>query len=157
MALVAAVALFAFAGTIVAQGEATSPAVQKVFDFVKSCNYYFLATTEGDQPRVRPFSSFVIYEGKIYFQTGKVKNVSKQILANPKIEICAYNGQGAWIRIQAVATEDDRVAAKQHMLDAFPELKTMYSADDGNTQVFYLKDATATYSSMGGEGWTEKF
>ncbi|MDR2366754.1 MAG: pyridoxamine 5'-phosphate oxidase family protein [Deltaproteobacteria bacterium] len=131
--------------------------MKKVFDFVKNSGYYFLATTEGDQPRVRPFSSLVIFEGKIYFQTGKVKNVSKQIMANPKIEICAYDGKGTWIRIQAVAVEDDRLEAKQAVLDAVPELKTMYSADDGNTQVFYLKDATANVASFTGDNWSETF
>jgi uncharacterized pyridoxamine 5'-phosphate oxidase family protein len=146
-----------FANTILAQDADKSASVKKVFDFVKSCEYYFLATTDGDQPRVRPFGSWLIFEGKIYFQTGKVKNVSKQILANPKIEICSYDGKGTWIRIQAVAVEDDRREAKQAALDSMPELKSMYSADDDNTQVFYLKDVTATLASYSGEGWTETF
>ena len=106
---------------------------------------------------MRPFGSLSIFEGRIYFQTGRVKDVSRQLLANPKIEIVAYDGRGAWIRVKAVAVEDDRLEAKQHMLDQMPELKAMYSADDGNTQVFYLKDATASMASMGGDNWTEKF
>jgi uncharacterized pyridoxamine 5'-phosphate oxidase family protein len=146
-----------FAGTLLAQNTDKSAALKKVFDFVKSCEYYFIATTDGDQPRVRPFSSLVIFEDKIYFQTGKVKNVSKQLLANPKIEICSYDGKGTWIRIQAVAVNDDRREAKQAVLDAFPELKSMYSADDDNTQVFYLKEVTATLASYSGQGWTETF
>jgi uncharacterized pyridoxamine 5'-phosphate oxidase family protein len=140
-----------------AQSEEKKDMVKTVFDFIKSCDHYFIATTEGDQPRVRPFSSLVMFEGKIYFQTGKVKNVSKQLAANQKIEICAYNGQGAWMRIQAVAVDDDRLAAKQYVLDALPELKTMYAADDGNTQVFYLKDVTANYFSFSGDNWAETF
>jgi uncharacterized pyridoxamine 5'-phosphate oxidase family protein len=122
--------------------------LRDVYDFLKGCGNYYLATTEGDQPRVRPFGSLAIFEGKIYIQTGKIKNVSKQIAANPKIEICAYDGKGSWIRVQAVAVEDDRREAKQFLLDTMPELKNMYSADDGNTQVFYLKDAIARFHSF---------
>lgn len=121
--------------------------MQKVYDFLKKCNTYYLATTDGDQPRVRPFGTIDLFEDKLYIQTGKVKDVSKQILKNPKIEICAFDGE-KWLRIQAVAVEDDRVEARQHMLDGYPELQNMYSATDDNTQVFYLKDATATFSSF---------
>jgi uncharacterized pyridoxamine 5'-phosphate oxidase family protein len=145
------------ASVLTAQDSDKKEAIKKVFDFVKSCGNYFLATTEGDQPRVRPFGSWALFEGKIYIQTGRVKNVSKQIAANPKIEICAYDGKGTWIRIQAVAVEDDRIEAKQFVLDGMPELKTMYSADDGNTQVFYLKDVTASLNSFSGDNWTETF
>jgi uncharacterized pyridoxamine 5'-phosphate oxidase family protein len=151
------VSAFLVTSTLSAQDKADSPGIQKVYDFVKSCGNYYIATTDGDQPRVRPFSSLFIYEGKIYFQTGKVKAVSKQLAANPKIEIVAYNGKDKWIRIQAVAVEDDRLEAKQYALDQMPELKSMYSADDGNTQVFYLKDATASLGTLAGEEWTEKF
>lgn len=121
--------------------------MQKVYDFLKKCNTYYLATTDGDQPRVRPFGTIDLFEDKLYIQTGKVKDVSKQILKNPKIEICAFDGQ-KWLRVQAIAVEDNRVEARQHMLDGYPELQNMYSATDDNTQVFYLKDATATFSSF---------
>ena len=121
--------------------------MEKVFDFLKKCNTYYLATTDGDQPRVRLFGTIDLFEDKLYIQTGKVKDVSKQILKNPKIEICAFDGQ-KWLRVQAIAVEDDRVEARQHMLDGYPELQNMYSATDDNTQVFYLKDATATFSSF---------
>ena len=121
--------------------------MQKVFDFLKKCDTYYLATTDGDQPRVRPFGTIDLFQDKLYIQTGKVKDVSKQILKNPKIEICAFDGQ-KWLRVQAIAVEDDRVEARQHMLDGYPELQNMYSATDDNTQVFYLKDATATFSSF---------
>lgn len=119
----------------------------KVYEFLKKSKTYFLATMDGDQPRVRPFGTVNIFEGKLYIQTGKVKPVSKQMMKNPKIEICAMDG-GEWIRIQATAVEDDRVEARQSMLDSYPDLKTMYSATDGNTQVFYLKDAVATIASF---------
>jgi len=121
--------------------------MKEVYDFLKKCGYYCIATVEGDQPRVRPFSTVDLFEGKLYIQTGKVKDVSKQMNANPKIEICAFDS-GIWIRVQAVAILDDRREAKQHMLDTYPVLQDRYSADDGNTQVWYLKDATATISSF---------
>lgn len=121
--------------------------MQEVYDFLKKCNTYFLATMEKDQPRVRPFGTIHLFEGKLYIQTGKVKDVSKQILENPKIEICAFDGK-EWLRIQALAVEDDRVEARASMLDAYPNLKAMYSPTDGNTQVFYLKDVNATFSSF---------
>lgn len=121
--------------------------MQEVYDFLKKCGTYYLATVEGEQPRVRPFGTVAIFEGKIYVQTGKVKDISKQIKANPKVEICAFDGT-KWIRVQATAVEDDRVEAKQHMLDAYPILQDMYKANDDNTQVLYLKDAIATISSF---------
>lgn len=121
--------------------------MQEVYDFLKKCNTYYLATVENDRPRVRPFGTIDIFEGKLYIQTGKVKEVSKQMGINPKVEICAFDGE-KWIRVQATVVEDDRLAARQHMLDAYPSLQAMYRADDGNTQVLYLKDATATISSF---------
>ncbi|MFA6844479.1 MAG: pyridoxamine 5'-phosphate oxidase family protein [Sphaerochaetaceae bacterium] len=121
--------------------------MKQVYDFLKKCGTYYLATIEGDQPRVRPFGTVDIYENKLYFQTGKKKDVSKQIHANPKIEICAFMN-GSWIRVAATAIEDDRREAREHLLTAYPELRKIYQADDGNTEVFYLKDATATISSF---------
>jgi uncharacterized pyridoxamine 5'-phosphate oxidase family protein len=130
--------------------------MQEVYDFLKKCGTYYLATTEGNQPRVRPFGTYLIFEGKLYIQTGKVKGVSKQMKANPKIEICAFSGD-TWVRIEATAVEDDRLAPKQAMLDAYPQLQAMYKADDPNTQVLYLKDATATFASFGGAPKVVKF
>jgi uncharacterized pyridoxamine 5'-phosphate oxidase family protein len=121
--------------------------MQEVVEFLKKSGTYYLATIDGDQPRVRPFGTAHVFENKLYIQTGKKKDVSKQMKNNPKIEICAMNG-GEWLRIQATAVEDDRVAAKQSMLDAYPNLKNMYSATDSNTQVLYLKNAVATISSF---------
>jgi uncharacterized pyridoxamine 5'-phosphate oxidase family protein len=126
--------------------------MQEVYDFLKKCGHYFIATVDGDQPRVRPFGTAVIFEGKLYIQTGKKKNVSKQMKANPKIEICALDlAAGQWLRIAATVVEDNRREAKQYILDLYPELKSMYSADDDNTHVLYLKDVTATFSSFTGE------
>jgi uncharacterized pyridoxamine 5'-phosphate oxidase family protein len=121
--------------------------MQEVYDFLKKCGTYYLATVEGDQPRVRPFGTVDIFEGKLYIQTGKVKEVSRQIQKNPKVEICAF-GEGKWLRLAGTLVRDDRVAAKEHMLDAYPSLKDRYSAQDENTEVLYFKDATATFSSF---------
>ncbi|MBP3268350.1 MAG: pyridoxamine 5'-phosphate oxidase family protein [Ruminococcus sp.] len=121
--------------------------MQTVYDFLKSAGTYYLATAEGDQPRVRPFGTVDIFEGKLYIQTGKSKDVSKQIQANPKVEICAFM-DGKWIRVAGELVRDDRVEAKAHMLDAYPSLKGMYSAEDDNTEVLYFKNATATISSF---------
>ena len=121
--------------------------MEEVYAFLKACGTYYLATVEGDQPRVRPFGTIDLFEGKLYLQTGKVKNVSKQIMANPKVELCAFDGK-QWLRVAATLVEDDRREPKVHMLEQYPELKAMYQPDDGNTQVFYLKDAEATFSSF---------
>jgi uncharacterized pyridoxamine 5'-phosphate oxidase family protein len=130
--------------------------MKEVYDFLKASGTYYIATVDGDQARVRPFGTALIFEDKLYIQTGKVKNVAKQILKNPKVEICAMNG-GKWIRIEALAIEDDRVVAREKMLDAYPQLKNMYAADDGNCVVFYLKNATATIASFGQEPKVIKF
>ncbi|MDO5411751.1 MAG: pyridoxamine 5'-phosphate oxidase family protein [Lachnospiraceae bacterium] len=124
--------------------------MQRVYDFLKNAGTYYLATTEGDQPRVRPFGTVDLFEGKIYIQTGKVKPVSKQMQANPKIEISAMNGAD-WIRIEAEVVRDERIEAKQHMLDNYPNLQAMYSASDDNTEVLYLKNATASICSFTAE------
>jgi uncharacterized pyridoxamine 5'-phosphate oxidase family protein len=121
--------------------------MQEVYEFLKNCGTYYIATLDGDQPRVRPFGTVDIFEGKLYIQTGKVKNVSKQLAANPKVEISGMF-EGRWIRLEATVVEDDRSEARAHMLDAYPSLKAMYAVDDGNTQVLYLKDATATICSF---------
>ena len=121
--------------------------MQEVYEFLKKCGTYYLATVEGDQPRVRPFGTVDIFEGKLYIQTGKVKAVSHQIEANPKVEICAFSG-GKWLRVAGTLVRDDRLEPKQHMLDAYPSLKGMYSAEDDNTEVLYFDHAVATFSSF---------
>ena len=121
--------------------------MQEVCEFLKNAGTYYLATVDGDQPRVRPFGTAHIFEEKLYIQTGKSKDVSKQIQANPKVEICAFKG-GKWLRLSGTLVRDDRREAKASMLDAYPMLKGRYSADDDNTEVLYFKDATATFSSF---------
>ena len=121
--------------------------MQRVCEFLKKAEVYYLATVEGDQPRVRPFGTVNEFEGKLYIQTGKVKPTSRQLAANPKAEICAFK-DGAWIRIACELVEDDRFEARKSMLDAYPNLRRMYDENDGNTQVFYMKNATAIISSF---------
>jgi uncharacterized pyridoxamine 5'-phosphate oxidase family protein len=130
--------------------------MQEVYGFLKQCGTYYLATVEGDQPRVRPFGTIDIFEGKLYIQTGKTKEVSKQIQKNPKVELCAF-GEGKWVRLAGTLVRDDRVEAKAHMLDSYPSLKDRYSAEDDNTEVLYFKDAVATFASFIDEPKTIQF
>lgn len=121
--------------------------MNEVYEFLKACGTYYLATVEGDQPRVRPFGTIDVFEDKLYIQTGKIKDVSKQLHANPKAEISGFV-DGKWIRVTGKLISDDRREPKVHMLDNYPHLKAMYSADDDNTEVFYFEDAVATISSF---------
>lgn len=121
--------------------------MKRVYEFLKKAETYYLATVDKDQPRVRPFGTVNKFEGKLYIQTGKSKPVSHQIAANPKVEICAFC-DGEWIRIACELVEDDRFEAKKSMLDAYPNLRAMYDESDGNTQVFYMKNVSATISSF---------
>jgi len=121
--------------------------MERVCKFLKDAGVYYLATVESNQPRVRPFGTAHIFEGKLYIQTGKVKPCAKQIQENPKVEICAFHN-GTWVRIAGELVEDDRTEAKKSMLDAYPNLRGMYNENDGNTQVLYFKNATATFSSF---------
>lgn len=130
--------------------------MKETYEFLKEAGTFYIATIDGDKPRVRPFGVVNIFEDKLYIQTGKVKNVSKQIQANPNVEICAFNN-GKWIRVSGKLVRDDRIEAKQSMLDANPVLKNMYSAEDDNTEVLYFTDATATIYSFTEEPKEYKF
>jgi uncharacterized pyridoxamine 5'-phosphate oxidase family protein len=130
--------------------------MDRVCEFLKEVGCYYLATTEGDQPRVRPFGTAHLFEGKLYIQTGKAKNVSKQLAKNPKAEICAFK-DGAWLRLTCELVEDIRVEARKLMLDAYPSLRRMYDENDGNTQVFYVKNAKAVFFRFGREPETIEF
>lgn len=121
--------------------------IERVCQFLDEAQTYYLATVEGDQPRVRPFGTALIYDGRLYIQTGKVKPVSKQLAVNPKAEICAFK-DGKWIRIAGELVNDDNRDVMVAMLEKMPSLKAMYSPDDGNMQMLYFKDATATFSSF---------
>ncbi len=130
--------------------------MERVCKFLKDAGTYYLATVEGDQPRVRPFGTAHIFEGRLYIQTGKIKPVSRQLMANPKAEICAFHN-GTWVRIAGELVEDDRVEARKSMLDAYPSLRKLYDESDGNTQVFYFRNAIATFSSFTAEPETIEF
>lgn len=121
--------------------------MERVYQFLKEAETYYLATMEGDQPRVRPFGTVNIFEDKLYIQTGKCKPVAKQLAANPKAELCAFH-KGAWLRLSGELVEDDRVEARKAMLDAYPNLRNMYDENDSNTEVLYFHNATATISSF---------
>ncbi|HWQ50979.1 MAG TPA: pyridoxamine 5'-phosphate oxidase family protein [Terriglobales bacterium] len=130
--------------------------MDKTYAFLKACGAYYLATADGSQPRVRPFGTIHLFEGKLYIQTGKVKDVSRQMHKNPQIEICAF-ADGKWVRVTATAVEDPRIEAQKSMLEAYPELRDRYAPGDGNTEVWYLRDAVSTLYSFGGEPVIEKF
>ena len=130
--------------------------MKRVCDFLKKAGVYYLATVEGDQPRVRPFGALHIFEGKMYIITGHVKRIAKQLAANPKVEVCAVNGT-EWVRVAATLVEDERVEAKKSMLDANPNLRSSYNENDDNIAGYYFTDATATFSSFAGDGDVVKF
>lgn len=130
--------------------------MNQVYEFLKKADVYYLATVEGDQPRVRPFGTVDIFEDKLYIQTGKIKPVANQMKANPKIEISAM-AEGKWIRLTAEAVLDENIVAQEHMLDAYPNLKAMYQPGDGNTEVYYLKNAVAQICSFTEPPVTIKF
>ena len=130
--------------------------MKRVLDFLKKAEVYYLATVEGDQPRVRPFGTANEFDGKLYIQTGKIKPTSHQLALNPKAEICSFCN-GEWIRVACELVEDDRIEARKAMLDAYPDLRRMYDENDGNTQVFYMKNATATFCAFGKDAEVVEF
>ncbi len=148
--LAAYLKLHAAAMLLELENRQNAEGIDKVYYFLEDAKTYFLATVDGSKPRVRPFGTILLYDGKLYIQTGKSKDVSKQIAANPFVEICTFMN-GTWLRISAELVNDDSRDVKAAMLDKMPELKAMYSADDDNTQVLYLKDATATFCSFTSE------
>ena len=121
--------------------------IEKVCQFLSEAGTYYLATVEGDQPRVRPFGTVLLCGDRLYIRTGKVKPVSRQISANPKVEVCAFK-DGRWLRIAGELVNDDSHEVKVAMLEKMPSLKAMYSADDDNMQMLYFRNATATFSSF---------
>ena len=121
--------------------------MQEVYEFLKKCGTYYLATVEGNQPRVRPFGTIDLYNGRLYIQTGRSKKVADQLKDNGHVELCAFDGQ-TWVRVAGQIVLDPDINAQEHMLDAYPSLKAMYAPGDGNTEVYYLKNATATFSSF---------
>lgn len=130
--------------------------MKQVHDFLKETGIYYLATEDGNQPRVRVFDTINIFEEKLYIKTAKSKDVFSQLISNPKAEICAYK-DGKWVRLMGELIEDDREEARKAMLDAYPELRASCNENDGNTTVFYWKNATATFSSFSEDDTVVKF
>ncbi|MCH5192883.1 MAG: pyridoxamine 5'-phosphate oxidase family protein [Oscillospiraceae bacterium] len=124
--------------------------LQTVYSFLIQCGTYYIATIDGDKPRVRPFGTAAIFEDKLYIQTSNQKKVFEQIQKNSNVELSAFDGD-KWIRVSGKLVRDERTEAKQYILDKHPSLKAMYSADDGKTEVFYFESGTATISSFAGE------
>ena len=121
--------------------------MKEIYDFLKKAGTYYIATVEGDQPRVRPFGTIDIFEDRLYIQTGLKKDVARQMLANPKVELCAFDA-GKWIRVTAEAVLDENIEAQKHMLEGYPSLKGMYAPGDGNNAVFALQNGTAVIASF---------
>ncbi len=130
--------------------------MHEVYEFLKACGTYYLATLDGDRPRVRPFGTINLYDGRLYFQTGKTKEVADQLKANPHVELCGMY-EGRWIRVEADAILDENIEAQVHMLDNYPSLKAMYTPGDGNTEVYYLENVTAVICSFTEEPVTYQF
>lgn len=124
--------------------------MNEVYEFLKNAGVYYIATCEGDQPRVRPFGTIDVFEGALYIQTGRKKPVADQMKADPKIELCAMTGN-KWIRVAAEAVLDERLEPQEHMLEAYPTLRGMYAPGDGNNEVYRLKNVKAVISAFGEE------
>jgi len=124
--------------------------MKTVYEFLKKAGTYYLATVDGDQPRVRPFGTINLFDGKLYIQSGRKKEVAKQIKANPKVELSAFVGD-TWIRVAGTLVEDGRAEAQESLLEAYPDLRDRYAVNDGNNIVYYFKNAVATFSSFKGE------
>ena len=130
--------------------------MKETMDFLKECGVYYLATVEDDSPRVRPFGTAEIFENHLYIQTGKKKDVFKQIEKNSRVEICGFL-DGKWIRVSGKLVLDDRIEAKKYMLDQNPSLRRMYDENDDNTAVLYFEHATVTFYSFTDEPRTIEF
>ena len=130
--------------------------MEEVYQFLKACNTYYLATMDGTQPRVRPFGTIDLFQGQLTIQTGRKKEIARQLLANPQVELCAFDGK-QWLRLAAKAVEVPEIAAQEHMLDAYPSLKAMYAPGDGNTMIFALTQVSATFSSFTAPDRTDTF
>ena len=132
--------------------------MNEVLEFLKACGTYYLATLDGDQPRVRPFGSYAEFEGKLYIETAHGKPVSQQIDAHPLVEICAFDNASRWVRIQARLVADERQEAKVAFLEQMPSLRDLgYNEFDGKMAIYYLTDAVATFNSYAGENTVVKF
>ena len=125
--------------------------MSRIVDVLKEAGVFYVATVDGDQPRVRPFGAVIDFDGKPYFCTNNQKEVFKQLMKSPKTEICACLPDKRWVRVVGTFVRDDNDAVRAAMLEDMPMLKSMYSVGDGLFEVLYLDNAVATIYSMGGE------
>ena len=132
--------------------------MQEVFEFLKACGTYYLATLDGQQPRVRPFGSYAVHQGRLYIETAHYKPVAHQIDAHPLVEICAFDNQSRWVRIAARLVADESYEAKHAFLEQMPELRDLGYDETGNKMaIYYLTEAEATFSSYTDEPRTVRF
>ena len=125
--------------------------MEEVQAYLKECGSFFIATVDGDQPRVRAFGVSEIIDGRLYIMTGKVKDVYKQMAANGKFEICALKPSGSeWIRVSGTLVNDETLSVKEEFLNRNEGLKSMYKADDDNMAVLYITNGTARFCSFAG-------
>ena len=120
--------------------------IKKVYDFLENAGTFYLATVEGDQPRVRPYGAMLYYEDKIYIMAFGKTNATRQIADNQKAELCAFKGQT--LRIECKLVEDNRPDVGRALVDKMPSLKSALGENGENGVMYYLKDATATFFKL---------
>ena len=130
--------------------------MQKIYKFLKDARIYYLATSDGVQPRVRPFGTINLYDGRLYILTSKKKSVSQQLHQNPKIEISAYL-HPRWLRLEASVVEDNGFDARMSMLNAYPELSEVFPYDDENNELWFLRNVSAGIYEYGKDTEFHKF
>ncbi|MBQ2522750.1 MAG: pyridoxamine 5'-phosphate oxidase family protein [Prevotella sp.] len=129
--------------------QAMEENMKEVQAYLKECGAFFIATVDGDQPRVRAFGVSEIIDGRLYIMTGKVKDVFKQMAANGKFEICALKPSGSeWMRVSGTLVNDETLSVKETFLERNPSLKAMYKADDDNMAVLYITNGVARFCSF---------
>ena len=122
--------------------------LNRVVNNIKNAKTFFFATVdENNQPRVRPYNAVTLFEDKVYFYTNNHTHAFKQMNVNPKIELCAMISEDRWLRVSGKIVYDYRPEVKKAMLEANPELRTMYSEDDKIFEVFYLSNMQCTIHS----------
>lgn len=124
--------------------------MDEILKFMKENKTYFLATVDDKgNPQVRAFGTIAEINGNLYIQTGKSKDVCKQIIAHPALAICSFSpATGEWLRLTADGVIDDSIETNTAMLDQYPDLKKMYAPGDGNCTCIRLDNIKATISSF---------
>ena len=127
--------------------------MSKVNDFLTEAGVFFLATCDGDQPKLRPLGAHFEFDGKVMFGVGDFKDVYRQLAANPKTEIVAAKPDGHWLRYTGKAVFEDDPGYAEKALDAMPQLRGIYNEETGHKMMmFHLEEATAVDIPMMGPG-----